>query len=174
MELGFGNAYDRIMKLAKREGECLVMRQKARVPQIRIAVGGFQWVEAATRIVWSHAHGIHTIADPDDNVRRTCADKDCVEIAHLTLSPPGVMITAENVIRHRVATREAVKHRRKIPHQAVTAIRRSRSRGESLYDLGARYGHHTVYDIANGFIYRDDDEPTPERGPTGIYRSRSR
>lgn len=169
-QIGFGNAYERIMDLSYVRRQCRVMDQKQTVPQVRICIDGVHWVEAATRIVYMHKHGVDSIPDRR-HVRRTCLNRQCVAINHLILTTASAVINEEHRRRLRVAARNSdyAKNRRVVPPQAVAAIHRRVAIGKSLASFQEKYGD-SVYGIANGFIYRDDDLPVPTRGPIGTRR----
>lgn len=167
-KLGFGNAYWRVMKRAMGVRQCRVMSQNQQPPQVRICIDGIVWTESATRVVYAHHHGIDSLSD-ELHVRRTCLNLSCIAPDHLALFPPSTMISEEQRRRRRVSSRAAAsKGKRLLPHQTVTAILKRAKAGKGMADLVERYGQ-MVYRVANGFSYRRDDKPIPERGTVGQY-----
>ena len=170
-ELGFGTAESRLIKRSVRVGDCLEFSgaQRNGIAQVRISAGGFVWTENATRLAFLLWVG-GDIADGQE-VQRACGNLRCIERSHLALTEKGRF--ASEIARQRslAATVESGRKRRLLsPRQASTVRRRVRD-GRTLADLPAKFGvsDGTIYNIANGFLYRDG-EPKPERGEAGRYR----
>lgn len=139
-------------------------------PQIRWRYRGLQ----VARAVYEIAHGDAGSC----SVHRLCGNNRCVELSHLAaLTPCEWEERKPEVVRERRrrAAERAGRSLRKLSPEQVTAIREAAARGEVLAPFVREYGVNaaTVYNLANGFTYRDGKE-SPERGAAGFYRRQKR
>jgi hypothetical protein len=161
----------KVLSYCDRAGERLLWRGGIAhgVPQMRLPNGSK--LDNVPRVAWRESGR----SIPDGwVVVRTCGVEACVELEHL-VCVENVMKVDRLRVAHPAAVRKSGRSRRTIHPLTVRAIKRAAERGEPLTRFVRRgISQAQVYGIANGFIYRDDDEPTPKRGTNGQYRRSSR
>ncbi len=171
---GWGTAPARIMARTRTVGECIEWTGPlaGSIPQIRVCVPGHYWVESAPRVVWMFVRWRRREFVPDGlDVKRSCGNQRCLR--HLVLSEPGLIIS--EVVRQRTidAHLRSPRNGAKLSSRQVATIRRWRAEGRSLTPLVKRYGVNaaTIYNVANGFYYREPGTPRPKRHADSGWRA---
>lgn len=182
---GWGDAPARLMARTRRVGDCLEVgsdrrrrgrRPVIKVPQIRIRVSGLLWTESVARFVYMFCSG--EFVERERDVKRSCDNPSCCLFGHLVTVGNGVVVNDAQRLRLARSLRASPKfmERRMLSPQQVATIRRYRKKARPLTPLIDRYGVKapSIYNVANGFSYREPGEPMPSRGMVGVWNTQRR